>query len=55
VITHDNGSKIEFEHKEFGKNVAGSITYSISGTTLTITDTDGGGTFQALKGTWTKQ
>jgi hypothetical protein len=55
IATSDNGSKIEFQHKEFGKDVTGSITYSITGSKLTVSDQSGGGTFQATMGTWTKQ
>jgi hypothetical protein len=55
IAKSDNGSKIEFEHKDFGKNVTGSITYSVTGSKLTVSATTGGGTFQTLEGTWTKQ
>jgi hypothetical protein len=55
IVTSVAGSKIDFQHKDFGKEFAGSFEYSITGTKLTLSNSSGGSAIQSAEGTYTKQ
>jgi predicted small secreted protein len=55
IVTSATGNKIEFQHKDFGKEFTGSFVYSIEGSKLTLSSSTGGAAIRQAEGIYTKQ